>query len=145
MVAGPFRHRLRVGFGDVDHAGIVYYPRFFQYFHVAFEELFFARLESGGGGGYRYVLDDLRVAFPAVHAEVDFRRPLRFGDVFEVVIAAERLGEKSVALRYTIEKVDPSPGEVSAEGRVTCAVIDMATFRAIPLPAELRPLFEALR
>ena len=36
----PFEFATPVRFADVDHAGIVYYPRFFHYFHMAFEELF---------------------------------------------------------------------------------------------------------
>ena len=36
----PFRTQVPVRFGDVDHAGIVYYPRFFIYFHEAFEDFF---------------------------------------------------------------------------------------------------------
>ena len=35
-----FRSRLKIRFGDIDHAGIVYYPRFLHYFHVALEEFF---------------------------------------------------------------------------------------------------------
>ena len=33
-----FRSKLKIRFGDIDRAGIVYYPRFMQYFHVAMEE-----------------------------------------------------------------------------------------------------------
>src|SRR5262249_60482134 len=36
----PYRSRHPVRFGDVDHAGIVYYPQFFIYFHEAFEDFF---------------------------------------------------------------------------------------------------------
>jgi 4-hydroxybenzoyl-CoA thioesterase len=35
-----FRSQLKIRFGDIDRAGIVYYPRFLQYFHVALEEFF---------------------------------------------------------------------------------------------------------
>jgi 4-hydroxybenzoyl-CoA thioesterase len=33
-----FRSQLKIRFGDIDHAGIVYYPRFLHYFHVALED-----------------------------------------------------------------------------------------------------------
>ncbi len=39
-----FRSLLKVRFGDIDHAGIVYYPRFLHYFHVALEEFFGSRV-----------------------------------------------------------------------------------------------------
>jgi len=35
-----FRSQLKIRFGDIDRAGIVYYPRFMHYFHVALEEFF---------------------------------------------------------------------------------------------------------
>ena len=31
-----FRTSIKVRFGDVDHAGIVYYPRFYIYFHEVY-------------------------------------------------------------------------------------------------------------
>ena len=37
----PIYQTIAYVFDDVDHAGIVYYPRFFHYFHLAFEELLF--------------------------------------------------------------------------------------------------------
>ena len=136
-----FQHELRVGFDDVDHAGIVYYPRFFHYFHVAFEALMFSALAPAGG--YRALLDERRVGFPAVHAEADYKRPLRFGDRIVIEIAAEHVGLKSLTLRYNVLVRDS--GEVAAEGRVTCAVVDLTIFRAIAMPDDLRALFESLR
>jgi acyl-CoA thioesterase FadM len=38
-----FRSQLIIRFGDIDRAGIVYYPRFLHYFHVALEEFFIHR------------------------------------------------------------------------------------------------------
>ena len=35
-----FRATIRVCFSDIDNAGIVYYPRFIHYFHLAMEEFF---------------------------------------------------------------------------------------------------------
>ena len=40
-----FRSQLKIRFGDIDRAGIVYYPRFMHYFHVALEEFFASELE----------------------------------------------------------------------------------------------------
>ena len=35
-----YRASVRARFGDEDHAGIVYYPRYFDFFHCAFEDFF---------------------------------------------------------------------------------------------------------
>src|SRR5262249_13069736 len=50
----PFTYATPVRFADVDHAGIVYYPRFFHMFHVAFEELWRQRL---GARAYSELID----------------------------------------------------------------------------------------
>ena len=52
-----FRSKLRIRFGDIDRAGIVYYPRFMHYFHVAMEEFFAAKL----GVAYHKVIDEHRI------------------------------------------------------------------------------------
>jgi 4-hydroxybenzoyl-CoA thioesterase len=132
-----FTYSLPVRFADVDHAGIVYYPRFFHYFHVAFEELWRTRM---GGHAYRDLLDNEHVGFPAVRAECDFHAPLRFGDVADVELAISKLGGKSIEFRYIVS----SAGKRCAEGRVTCAVVDLSQFRAIAIPEHVRALLADL-
>jgi YbgC/YbaW family acyl-CoA thioester hydrolase len=168
----PFRHRMPVRFADVDHAGIVYYPRFFHYFHVAFEEFFRARL---GSRSYVALLDDERVGFPAVSAHCDYKAPLRFGDTMAIDVSLERMGERSLTFRYRVYRCpdsDPGPGPgpgpaldshpgpgsgpgdaagtasaaevLAAEGTSTCVVVDLDAFRPIPVPERLRQLFTSL-
>src|SRR6185312_15886906 len=84
-----FSYTTPVRFADVDHAGIVYYPRFFHMFHLAFEELWRARM---GARAYSELLDRERVGFPAVKAECEFRAPLRFGEDAEIQLTISRLG-----------------------------------------------------
>src|SRR5262245_22851126 len=120
----PFRWTSPVRFADVDHAGIVYYPLYFHYFHLAFEEFFRERM---GAESYRDLLDVRRIGFPAVRTECDFRAPLRFGDRFAVDLEVERLGKKSVTLAYRVSKV--GSGTTAAEGKVVVAVTDLDAFR----------------
>jgi 4-hydroxybenzoyl-CoA thioesterase len=118
-----------VRFADVDHAGIIYYPRFFHLFHIAFEELWRARM---GARAYSALIDREHVGFPAVHAECDFKSPLRFGDEAEIAVSVERLGERSITFRYRVHRV--APRALAAEGKVVCAVVDLARFVAISVP-----------
>lgn len=135
----PFIHRLPVRFADVDHAGIVYYPRFFDFFHVAFEELFRARL---GARAYLALLDERRIGFPAVRAACDYRAPLGFGDDVELELSIARLGDRSVTFRYrATRKREGEPDVLAAEGEVIVAVVDLVAFRATTLPPDLRQLF----
>jgi len=138
-----FRHTMPVRFADVDHAGIVYYPVFFHYFHVAFEEFWRARL---GARAYVDLLDRDRVGFPSVRAECEYKAPLRFGDVIDIDMTVDRLGARSVAFRFQVYRRDDSddaartdPTRVlAAEGTNVCAVVDLARFRAIPVPDRVR-------
>lgn len=123
-----FRARQKVRFGDVDHAGIVYYPRFIHYFHVAMEEFFGEAL----GIDYPRVLDGERYGLPTVHLEVDFRRPLRYGDAIEVEVEVEAIGRTSVTWRYRVFR--PDEDEAVAEARAVTAGIDMDSFRPRPVP-----------
>lgn len=135
-----------VRFADVDHAGIVYYPVFFNYFHIAFEELFRARM---GARAYVDLLDRERIGFPSVSAQCDYRSPLRFGDTMDIEVALERLGARSVTLGYHVYKQgEPGTGQpertLAAHGKNTCVVIDLDAFRAVPMPEGLRELFASL-
>ncbi len=131
-----FTYSTPVRFADVDHAGIVYYPRFFHYFHLAFEELFRQRM---GPRAYVELLDRDRVGFPAVRAEAEFRAPLAFGDTAEIELSVERLGGKSITFRYRVYRTGDPP-VLSAEGKVVCAVTDLARFVSIPVPERVREL-----
>lgn len=128
-----FAHTFPVRFADVDHAGIVYYPRFFHYFHVAFEELFRARL---GARAYVELLDRDRIGFPAVHAEADYAAPLRFGDTATVELSVVRIGGTSITFRYLVKHGDVT----CATGRVVTAVVDLDQMAPRPVPDNIRAL-----
>lgn len=140
-----FHAQVKVRFSEVDNAGIVYYPRFFDYFHVAFEEMFSEKF----GVPYVEVIGKDRVGFPAVHAEVDFQAPLHFGNIADVEIGVARIGAKSVTCTYRLTRL-PGKGQtgepvLSATGKVTIATVSMDGFGAIPIPDKYRKLFEGLQ
>jgi 4-hydroxybenzoyl-CoA thioesterase len=145
----PFIHSFPVRFADVDHAGIVYYPRFFHYFHVAFEELWRERI---GPRAYVELLDEDRVGFPAVHAEADYKAPLRFGDTAEVELRVVRLGASSITFGYQVRRAAEAeeagrparPAALCAVGQVVCAVVDLAAFKATPVPPAVAALLADL-
>jgi len=128
-----FVSRQRVRFGDEDHAQIVYYPRFFHFFHCAFEDFF-----EEQGYPYRDCLDVDRVGWPAVHAECDFEKPVRFGAILELEVAVARVGEKSATFRYH----GRLGGETVCRGTIVVACISMDTYAARPIPDKYRALFE---
>lgn len=129
-----FRTQIRVRFGDEDHAQIVYYPRFFHFFHCAFEDFF-----DEQGFPYRECLDVDRVGWPAVHAEADFERPVRFGETLEIEMRVTRIGDKSATFEYEASRPD---GERACRGRIVVACIGMDTYAARTIPDKYRALFE---
>ncbi|MBV8760617.1 MAG: acyl-CoA thioesterase [Deltaproteobacteria bacterium] len=134
-----FTYTTPVRFADVDHAGIVYYPRFFHFFHLAFEELWRARM---GARAYVELLDRDHVGFPAVSASCDFKAPLRFGDDAEIQLTISRLGTKSITFHYRVWRTEPR--ELAADGSVVAAVVDLAKFVAVPIPSRVSEMLADL-
>lgn len=139
----PFVHATPIRFADIDHAGIVYYPRFFHFFHLVFEELLRARM---GARAYVELLDQERIGFPAVRAECDYRAPLRFGDTAEIELRVVKLGRTSVTFGYRIFRAAEGvkPRLLAAEGSSVSAVVDLSRFAAVEPPARVRALLAEL-
>lgn len=128
----PYRAHLEVQFGDIDQAGIVYYPRFVHYFHVAMEQFF----RDVVGIHYPQVMSEHRLGHPTVHLEVDFESPLRYGDTVEIEVRIEKIGRTSVVWNYAVRT--RGSDAVNAKSRVTTVNIDLDSFAKRELPDWLR-------
>ncbi len=133
LIRQPVRHP------DVDRAGIVYFPRFYDFFHRALEDFFNAEV----GVPYWDVGEKLGVAFPSVHMETDFSRPLQHGDVVTIELVTERVGAKSVTLRYNVFR--PDEAEPAAMSRIVIACIEVPSWKPVQLPEKVRAAFERHR
>lgn len=130
---------LEVRFGDCDPAGIVYFPRFFDFFHQAMETWFPAHL----GFGYDEFVRGRKLGFPAVHTEADFEHPSRFGERIEIHQRVTKLGRSSIEFGYEVHGTEGR----RATGRTVCVVMNLDERspehgRAVPLPDELRARIE---
>ena len=132
-----FRAHIRVRFGDIDYAGIVYYPRFLHYFHVALEEFF----ESEVGTDYPANLNRHRLGFPTVHLETSFRRSLRYGDLIDVEIRVLRIGRTSITWGYK----GYNGQDLAVEGQNVTVSMNMDTFEKTETPAWLIKGLDAYR
>lgn len=131
-----FRSKLKVRFGDIDRAGIVYYPRFMHYFHVALEEFFAEVL----GVEYHTVIDVHRLGLPTVHSETDFNRPFSYGDNIEVEVNVLKIGRTSIAFGYRVFKAGEADPRIVGHNVTVC--LDMDSFRKVPVPEWLKPRLE---
>ncbi len=129
-------HELRrpVHFQDVDAAGIVFFACFFTYAHDAMVSLF-----DTVPGGYAGFINDKKLGFPAVHAEADFKAPLRFGDVATIRVTAAHIGQKSATLRFEILR----DGATCAVVTNTVVMTDLVAMKGVALTSDVRALLEA--
>lgn len=128
-----------VRFGEIDPARVVYYPRFFHYFHQAFESWF----ENALGVPYGKVLEDHNIGFPSVHVETDFKRPLRYGEKVRIDIDLLEIGKRSITLLYTAVRLPD--GKVSAVSTIKTAAIRNDTFKSVDIPDDWRERFEEFK
>ena len=132
-----FRTPLHVRWGDLDPAGIVYYPRFMHFCHVAMEE-FFARAV---GVDYSKLNRDFDLGFPVVRVETDHFRPLRYGDDLEIEVSVPRVGGSSVSWRYRFLHRDIE--RPAAESRIVTVCVAMDTFQKTVVPQWLAELLKS--
>jgi 4-hydroxybenzoyl-CoA thioesterase len=131
-----FVTQLDVRFGDVDPAGIAYYPRIFEFIHQANEALWDVHV----GKRYYYLVSEDRLGFPLVRSEVDFAHPLRFGDRPLVKITTFKVGRTSLGLHYVFTVDDV----VCVDARMTVVCVELDGLKARPIPPAYRERFEEL-
>jgi len=125
-----FRFGFRVRYAEVDFQGIVYFAHYATYFDVAIHEFFRALPYD-----YTAVRTTTGTDFNIVRSVVEYRRPLRFDEAFEVEVALGRIGRTSLTFAPAIRVA----GEVEprATGEVVWVHADQATMRAVRLPQQL--------
>src|SRR5438093_5364199 len=130
-----YRTRIKVRFGDIDHAGIAYYPNLYHYCHVAFEEFF----EEFVGVSYPRLIEEEGIGFPTVRVESYFRRPIKYGDILEICVGVTRLGESSVNFEFRATRA--GEGELRFATSHILVAVDMVTLKPVRIPERLREAF----
>ena len=121
----PFEFQTTARFYEVDRAGILFFGRFFEYCHAAYEDLL-----STAFGSWNSAFDDMRWGLPLVHTDADFRGPVRMGDEVRVAISIERVGDKSITFAHDVTV----GGKCVASVRMVHASISMGDFASQPIP-----------
>jgi 1,4-dihydroxy-2-naphthoyl-CoA hydrolase len=126
-----FIDRREIRFQDVDAAGIIFYPRVLEMFHDAY-----AAFLTAAGAPLREVMRSDTWIAPVRHAEADYFKPLRLGDVVNVEICRAYVAETETTLGYRVARADGS--ELCAVGQVVHTFVDRAAFKRISIPARVR-------
>ncbi len=132
-----FRTKLRYRFGDIDDAGIAYYPKLMHYFHCAFEDWW----SDGLGHSYAKLMHDDKLGFPAVKVEAEFFAPVFYGDEPVVHLGVLRIGGASVTIGFWMTK--EGSDKPLCRARIVTASVDMDTMKKRELPAVWREQFAA--
>jgi len=127
-----FTSRHMVRFDDVDGAGIVYYPRFFNFCHKTFEDLFNQR----GPLKYSTLIKEQDIGFPTVHVHADFLKPFYYGDEIDISLGIKSMGNSSVNCVFILHNALTNEKHFKALITVVCARVSQK--KSIPIPDELR-------
>jgi 4-hydroxybenzoyl-CoA thioesterase len=130
-----FIKKIPVRFDDVDFARVVYFPKLFGYCHQVFEDFF----AEAVGVPYSQMLQKRKVGYPSVHAQADFKHPLRFGDVARISMETIKLSPKSITCQYHLFLNDTAT--LCSEVEIVTVPIDMDTFKAREVPEDVRLAF----
>ena len=135
-----FKLTRQVEFSDTDMAGIMHFSNFFRFMEAA-ETAFFRSL---GLSIYRRGAGE-PLGWPRVHADCDFRHPLRFEDVVEIHLLVRKKKKKSIVYTFIFRRLNEQPSREVARGTlaVACVKHDNSNGRmvAVPIP---RPIMNKL-
>ena len=134
------RREIEIQWGDCDAFGIVFFPRYFEYFDGCTNALFQRAL----GIKKPELLTRYKIAgIPLVHASCDFRVPSSFGDVVQVDSCVTEWGTSSFTVQHRLYRGDVLAVE-GIEKRVwTVRIAETPPkFGGAPIPEELKARFE---
>src|SRR6516225_1480040 len=87
----------KVRMHDTDMAGLLYFPKQFRFVHEALEDLM-----DSEGFDFENILHEQDFVFVMVHVESDYLLPLKVGDLIEVHVTVEHIGNSSFTMEYYI-------------------------------------------
>lgn len=133
------RTEIRVEWGDCDPLGIVFFPRYFEYFDACTNALFHRAL----GFPKAQMLKHYQIAgIPLVQASCNFIVPSSFGDVVTVDSCVTEWGSSSFSLRHKLFRGDTLAVE-GVEKRVWTVrkAEDRSKIKGQAIPKEVKEKF----
>ena len=123
-----FTYHCTVRLADTDAAGVVYFAKVLPMCHEAYEE----SLEAAGIN-LSNLVDNSSTDIPIVHAEVDFFRPMFWGDKLLIEVIPRQLKESEFEVIYSIfSKAKLDKKVAQALTRHVCIQREMRIRTALP-------------
>lgn len=133
-----FIQRYPIRFGDTDAAGVVYFAQGLALCHAAYED----SLQAAGIDLGTFFSTHGPLAYPIVHASIDYHRPLRCGDVVTIILNPQQMDETRFEVTYRLY-ANPEDDRPLAEALTRHCCIEPQARRRAPLPAEMVQWLEA--
>lgn len=128
-----FKMERRVEFHETDMAGIVHFSNFFRYMEST-EHAFFRFLGQTLHGNQ----DGRMQGWARVHAECDYRAPLRYPDLFEVRLIVRKKSETTLSYDFVFTRADTGDPLEVARGKLTVVCVARESgqerMRAVSMP-----------
>ncbi len=130
------RRQIEIEWGDCDPAGIIFYPRYFEYFDACTARLFELALgmkQAAWSEHYGVI------GVPMVDTRATFKIPTRFGDVLTVETRATEIRRSSLDIEHRILTAEGALAVEGFETRVWTArdPDDPSRIRSVPIPQEV--------
>lgn len=128
-----FRLKRRVEFYETDMAGIVHFANFFKYMETC-EHAFVRSLGTIVHPGEND--QGAVIGWPRVHAECDYRRPLKYDEEFEIHLLVREKKERAIHYDFHFWKVGEQVDRPLARGKLVVVSVGRIAgeVKAIPLP-----------
>lgn len=123
-----FDYLRRIYLNDTDAAGVVYFAKGLEICHQAYEESL-----TQGGISLSQMIREGTTALPIVHAEIDFLRPLFYGDQIQIGLVASLINDSEFAIAYQISPID-SLDQVLVKAQTRHVCINPQIRQKIDLP-----------
>jgi len=135
------RRTIRIEWGDCDPAGIVYFPRYFEYFDSSTRALF----ERAGFTKPELLKRYKIIGIPVVDMKARFMMPSRFGEDAVIESAVTKWGTSSFVVQHRLMKGEDLAVEC-LETRVWAAQsnTDHEKIESRPIPSEVKEKFAAV-
>lgn len=129
-----FIYKTRVRFTHTDPAGYVFFPRYFEMFQAAIEDWF----NDGLGVPMAELVLERGLGLPTATTECTFFLPTRFGEVLQIAVLPERVGNTSITVRFEGRIGD----EFRLQGKSVLVMIELKNGRPVPVSDDLRRRIE---
>ena len=130
----PFARERLIRFSHCDPAGIVYFVNFVDMVGGVVEDWF----RDAVGLPFQEMHLERRIGFPIVNTGCEFFKPAHLGDTLRLELAIAKLGRSSI----DFEVRGSVGGEQKFRARHKVALVSLDTWRALPIPEDMRAKME---